>query len=276
MEASKPDILKLNTLVNKLDYFKNKIMSIDYIHDKKEFFDIMKEFRKYIALIEDEKLCDMFYHSKYYYSYKAFFREKNYFYMRAVECVEAFSIMTKWIHWKNSFIDLIDREYIKARYEQKINEMKSLDFSKAKTMLFVWCWPMPETMLFAYENTGIENIIWIDNSNEAVYIAWEMVRSLWLRNISLIHVDWRDYDYKNVDIVYIPWFAFPKNQILDRIVETWKQDVQILVNSSLYMQRMLFDYIWKNHNQRLKIIDKNNHTSSYYRGDIIKLVKYDF
>lgn len=275
METSKSSIDKLNILVNKLEFFKNQIKSIDYIHDKKEFFDIMKDFRKYIAQIKDEELCDMFYHSKYYNDYKKFFRDKNYFYMRSVECIEALSIMTKWIHWNNSFVELIDRDYIKARYEQKVNEMKSLDFSNAKTMLFVWCWPMPETMLFAYENTNIKNIIWIDNSNEAVYIAWEMIRSLWLRNISLIHIDWRDYDYSNVDIVYIPWFVFPKNDILDRIVETWKQDIQILVYSPSYLQKMIFDDI-DNINKRLKVIDKLNIQYEYSNRNMVKLWKYDF
>lgn len=276
MTLSKNDIENMEKLIHNLAEYKKKLMKVNNTHEKKLFFDIMKEFRKYLASITDERLCKMFYHSIQYKKFKDFFREKNYFYMRAIECVEAFSIMTKWVHWKMNFIDLIDKDYIQTRYQKKIKELKSLDFSNAKKMVCVWCWPMPETILFIYENTNIKQIVWLDNSSEAIYIAWEMISSLWLENINLIHINWEDYDYSDADIVYIPWFVYPKNKILDKIVESWKNNVQILVDSSIYLQKMLFDDIWEDYNQRLKIVNIDESDSSYYKQNMIKLVKYSY
>lgn len=276
LKTEESDINNLNILINTLEDYKNQLNETDFVHDKIKFFSIMQDFRKYLASIKDLNLCNLFYHSKSYNKYKTFFRERNYFYMRSVECVEAFSIMTKGIHAEENFSKLIDKEYIHTRYEKKINELRSLDFSKAETMVCVWCWPMPETILFIYENTDIENIIWIDNSSEAIYIAWEMIWALWLKNISLVHIDWEKYDFKDADIVYIPWFVYPKNLILDRIVKTWKKDVQILVDSSVFLQKMLFDDLWNNINQRLKIESITESSSLFYKQEMVKLIKYDF
>lgn len=276
MTFTSKDFDDLQVLIDNLTKYKKKLININSTHDRKQFFDTMKEFREYLACITDEKLCDLFSHSIHYNTFKEFFREKNYFYMRAIECVEAFSIMTKWEHWSSNFIDLIDKDYIQTRYQKKVNELKSIDFTGATNMVCVWCWPMPETILFIYENTEIDNIIWIDNSSEAIYIAWEMIRSLSLENINLVHINWEEYDYSDADIVYIPWFVYPKNPILDRIVETWKDNVQILVDSSLYLQKMLFDDVWEDCNQRLKITNVNKSDSQYYKQNMIKFEKYNF
>ncbi len=74
MKISKSDILSVNDLVKHLEEFRKEIVNIDYIHNKKDFFAVMRNLRRYLVLVENknEKLYDTFLHSKYYKFYQDF------------------------------------------------------------------------------------------------------------------------------------------------------------------------------------------------------------
>ena len=99
----------------------------------------MREFRKYITTINDEKLCDNFKQSKDYEYYCNFFKQYNDYYMRALESAEAVSVITKKNISESNFVDLFDRDYIRQRYLNKAKELQTLDFSCAKKIVMVGC-----------------------------------------------------------------------------------------------------------------------------------------
>lgn len=266
---------KLANLVNNLENYKQKLEKINYTHDKKEFFEVMTNFRRYLLSADEEGLYEVFFHSKHFRKYKDFFTNINNYYLRMLESLQSISIMTRGIHNYRSFSDIIDKDLIKESYEKKAKEIESIDFSEAKQMILVWCGPMPETLLYMYENTNIDNIVGIDNNHEAVFIAGEMINGLNLDKISLYQADGTRFNYKNADIVYLPIFAYPKNKIIKRIVETGKESVQILVNSPVGLANLMYEDFWKIH-PRLKIEYRSDSFSSYLSQEVVKLVKYDF
>ncbi|NDK08528.1 methyltransferase domain-containing protein [Candidatus Gracilibacteria bacterium] len=276
MYISKSDILKLNDLVKNLEEFRQKLTEIDYIHNKKVFFDIMKDLRKYLLTIENQNLYKIFLHSKYYKFYKEFFTNINMYYVRSLESLQSISIMTKGIHNFDSFANLIDKDLIKQSFETKGNEIKSLNItSKTKTMVAVGCGSMPETLLYFYENTNIKNIIGVDYNHEAIFMAGEMISGLNLDKITFHQGDGVDYDYKEADIVYIPIFTSPKNRILNRIIETGKDDVQIIVIVPKGLGNLLYEGVGSV-NQRLKIAYREDAFTKHIAQEVIKFVKYDF
>jgi len=76
---------------------------------------------------------------------------------------------------------------------------------------------------------------------EAIFMAWEMISWLWLNNIDLVQMEWTEYDYSDSDIVYIPLFVSNKEEVLKRIIETWKKDIQILINSPKWLCNLIYD-----------------------------------
>lgn len=79
---------KLDKLVEKLKYFKSKLLELDYTHNQKEYMDVMNEFSSYIRSIKDEELCDIFFHSKYFSMFHLFFKEKSAYHWRSLEASE--------------------------------------------------------------------------------------------------------------------------------------------------------------------------------------------
>jgi len=275
MTINEADLKKIHDLINNLEDYRKKILSIDYIHNKKDFFDIMKKLRKYLASLDNENIYNIFFHSKYHKYYKDFFTDINLYYLRNIESVQSLSIITQWLHNFNSFSNLMDRDMIKQSFESKRNEMKYLNFDNKKTLIMVWSGPMPETLLYIYENTEIENIIWIDISHEAVFLSWEMLNWLNLDKITLHRWDWVKYDYSDADIIYMPLYTYPKDKILERIVETCKPWVQILLSNPKSFWNLLFKWIWSI-TPRLKIVTREDASNTYNAQEIIKLEKYDF
>lgn len=275
MITKKSNLINLKDLLEKLENYRMKLISIDYIHNKIDFFDAMRNLRKYLVSIEDESLFETFHHSKMYRFYEEFFTNINMYYLRSVESIQSISIMTKWIHNFHSFADLMDKEIIKQSFESKWRELKYLDFSDAKTLVMVWSGALPETLLYIYENYDIENIVWVDYNHEAIFMAWEMVSWLNLDKITFYQWNGTIYNYSDADIIYMPLFTFPKEEILDRIVETWKDNVQILITIPKWLWNLLFEGLW-DINPRLKVIDREDVSTSYIAQEVLRLKKYDF
>ena len=53
MEFTEKDIERNKEISNELENFRKKIIDIDYIHNKEEFFEIMRKFRKYLVEINN-------------------------------------------------------------------------------------------------------------------------------------------------------------------------------------------------------------------------------
>lgn len=274
-EYSSNELNKLKLIINELEDFKKDIDNIDYIHNKTHFFDLMKNFRKYIAWLDSE-MFEVFYHSKYFNIYENYFTSTHEYYLRSLESIQSLSVMTKWIHNFASITELLDWDVIKESFNRKAIELESINFENVNNFLFAWCGPFPETMLYVYENTEIENILWLDYNHEAIYMAWEMVNWLSMDNINLKQIDATEFDYKDIDAVSIPLFVNKKSEVINRIIETWKDNIQIIVASPKWFMNLIYKWIWKNLSPRAKITYREDLLSTFVNQEIIKIEKYDF
>lgn len=262
-------------IVNDLKNFEIDIKNVDYIHNKEDFFKIMRDFRKYLVDISEWDNFDIFYHSKHFNYYKSFFSEIHDYYLRSLEAMQSLAVMTRWMHKFDTVLTSLTSELIRESFLRKEKELWTLDFSRIKNFVFAWNGPFPETILFVYENYDIENILWLDYNHEAVFIAWEMINGLWYKNISFKHIDARKFDYSNVDAVSIPLFVPEKNEVIDQIVKTSNDNIQILVTVPKWFLKLIYNDIGEINN-RLKIVDKEDVSTKFAYQEIIKLEKYNF
>lgn len=265
---------KLQKLISELDVFRQKLWKIDYIHNKYEFLQTMKDLRKYLSSCDDDKVTDLFLHSKFYIENVDFFVSMNQYFIRAMEADEALGILSK-NQGDKRVIECMDVDYIIEDYQRKWNDIKDLDIKWDETLVMVWCGPMPETMLYIYENTPIKKVIWVDYNYEAIYIAWEMVRALGLTDIQLTYADGCDFDYSDVDIVYIPSFVEVKSEVMDQIVKTWKKDVQVLVRDIEWMNQLVYRWLSKDINPELKVSSVSTSAWTYHKTKMIKFTRYN-
>jgi hypothetical protein len=266
---------KLYQVIAKLKSFKENLEKIDYTHQREKFFHLMQDFRSYLASLDDEELFKTFWHSKYYDEYQKFFTLQNSYYIRAIESVEAFTLMTKKISHNEKIVNFLDREFIKDRYQRKLDEIALLDLENKKNLAMIGSGPMPETIVFIAENTNISEIIGIDYNQEAIYIGGELINALNIDNVKLVHENAVNFDYSKVDAVHMAIFVAPKNKILKRIVETAPDDVQISVESPVGFLRMLYDEVLPDLHRRLKIIKRETYKNPYMHSELFLFNKHN-
>lgn len=255
---NKNDKAGLEKLIQTLEIHKKQLESCDYIHNKEAFFQYMQEFWEYISQFKNEHLYELFEHTEYYSKNREIFASYENYYVRTLEALESISILTKNVHNNASFVDFFNKRIAKETYLQTSKEIEMADFSNCKTLVMVGAGPLPETILYIYENTNIENIIGLDNNQEAVFMAGEMIRSQNLPRIKFLHFDGTLYDYHDADIVYVANFVRPKKKIFQRIAETAKTNVQIVTRTPVMFGRMLYEDTLPSLHSRLSLIQEGD------------------
>jgi hypothetical protein len=257
-DISLKDKKKLEDFIKKLDVIRKDLKKVDYVNEREKFFGLMENFWKFLRKPKNSKLFKLFEHSKYYNKYKKFFNKMDDYYVRSFEAMEAVNIIAKSYTTPGSFLKLTEQDLTINSYKVVKREIELLDHSNCKTLAMVGSGPLPETILYIFENTNILKIIGIDNNQEAIYLAGEMISSIKKTpRIEFIHYDGLDYNYKNSDIVYIANFVYPKTEVLNRIAKTAKPGIKILIRNPFSFGKMLYDEVnFDKIDPRLTLIQK--------------------
>lgn len=252
----------LQDIYTELDRFKEDIEALS-IH-KNEFFQIMLSFRKFIATVKDNHICDSFFESPRFVDYKIFFQKNNEIYMKGIELLEVKKIL-------EGEITDIEQDHIRHGYKEKHQEINMLKLSKVKSMIVVGSGSLSETMLYCHQQTKIERIIGIDNSSTAIKYSSKLAKFMGMERLEFVHKNAQEYNFRDVDIIYIAGFSYPKNAILDQIYATARSNTQILVDDcSQYLQRVIYNQ-FKIDESQFNTIDINYLNTPYCHKKVILL-----
>lgn len=262
-------------LVQKLDYYRDRITESKRMDTQEAFLAEHLAFRRYLAEVQDVELCEIFFHSSVFDVYAEVFRDFNDHYMRSIETLQAYHIMKNTIHHIDNYESIIDSDQIKARFAAKHTELQWIDWSKGKRVGCVGCGSLPDTILYIAENTPAETVIGLDYSHEAVFIARELLSSVGIDHASMEAVKYSSYSFHDIDIVFISGYTENKSEIIERIAETAPEHVQILVENPIKgMMRLLYDDVAFSHHKRLRITKIVESNYRYAPQQIIKLEKH--
>lgn len=269
---SPQDQISLNKLQNTIESFRQKLAKIDYINNQETFFTEMHNFWNFLGTQRNKKVVNLFLLSKYFHQHSAFFHSMENYYTRAIEAADAFLLITKQLSKNLSFLDVTKSHVSKATYQQTNHEMKMLDLSQCKKMVIIGCGCLPETILYIHDNSSINEIIGIDDNQEAIFVAGEMIRHQNLKNINLLHYNSKNYDYSNVDAVIITNMMKDKKTILKRIASTSKDHIQILARTPILLGHMFYEDASQSLDKRL-YIETSQQVSDYFLEETLLIKK---
>lgn len=225
--------MQLETIIQDLDKFMLTLDSIDYEHDRSGFLEEMLNVRKFAASKVDENVVSELMLSSGYESYKCFFQEANERYLKGIEKAEVERLIS-------SNQSSLDQLHIRQSYLGKQEEITMLDLSKVNSIVIVGAGAFSETALYCHNQTAIERIIVIDNDESAVESGIELAKHLTLDRLEWVHMNAQEYDYSDVDAIYLTGFSFPKNEVLKRVNETSNQGVMVLIENCTHQLQKLF------------------------------------
>ncbi|MFT7184328.1 MAG: hypothetical protein ACI9QC_000667 [Oceanicoccus sp.] len=271
---SQKDSAELTQLIEQFEHFKTLLEECDYTHSEAEYFEIMSNLWSFRSAFDNEKVAEAFCHTEFFQEHKSFFLSHEQYYTRALESAKSISIMTKMASSTNiGIFDLINGDYMQQSYNHVNEELKLIDTKKCKRLVMVGCGPYPETILYLNENIEHTEIIGLDESREAIYMSGKMLESQNLEKIELQSLAGYQFDFTEVDVVHIANFVPSKKKILDRIVETAPDHVQILVRTPQLLGSIFYTDPLTNLNSRLIIVNETI-TNQFFSYKTILLQKF--
>ena len=256
--------MEMKALCESLDGFMGKVDSINLESHASEFFEVMLDFRAFISKEYKEGELDEFFESSNFATYKAFFQQKNVLYLKGVETLE----VEKTLNESNRGID---QAHIKASYLGKNVDFSMLNQSTVRSIAIVGAGSYSETMLYSHNETDVDRVIAIDYDEKAISSAARLAEFMKLDKLTLVHIDAREYDYADLDAIYLTGFLHPKSEILKSIAASAKSGTQILVESCTHhLQKLVYDD-FEIDEAKFKITDAKKIVSPYHYRTVTHL-----
>ncbi len=223
------------SLINELEFNMQYLQETLKQDDFTPFIEGMEDFRFFL-----KKACmltsgfpqvfNQFKEKDKFYLFKTFFESCENFHERLIETMEKDNIMNMDIGY-TSIKDSLSLDYNKKFYNDIINELCGIDeFLKcAKKFIMVGCGSFPLTLLYIKEKYKNLFISGIDNSPEAIINAIELKNKLSLTSIFFEIIDGINYNYCNMDVIFIANLVMPKTKVLKRIAMTCKSGTVVLL-----------------------------------------------
>lgn len=214
-----------------------KMLLSDYIKndDNESFIKQMDEFRAFLknACILSTgyfQLYSKFKEQEEFYNYQDFFMFCESFHERLIEIYEKENIIKSQDNF-SSIKEYLSLDYNKKFYQDISNEFNELDkyMRNSKDFMMVGCGSFPITLFSVCEKYKNLNITGIDSSPEAIINAKELKNRLKYKKVVFEIVDGINYNYINMDTIFIANLVIPKTKVLKRIAMTSKSGTKILL-----------------------------------------------
>ncbi|MDX9913569.1 MAG: hypothetical protein RBS77_03250 [Candidatus Moranbacteria bacterium] len=154
-------------------------------------------------------------------------------------------------------------------------ELSLLDRKLANlNIVMVGCGPYPETLLEIYRNNeDINAAIGIEGRYEVTKLSNKVIAKMlpFAKNIEVRTSAAEAMDYKDLDIIFLANGLIKKDVILQRIHETAKNSVRILVRNPILMGKLLYEDFYTLQSGRLFTVCKSKKASKL--SEIILLRK---
>lgn len=161
--------------------------------------------------------------------FKAYFSgsQKKYLALRefqANEIIEAGDVKLD----STAYMALPD-EFSRSSYNRVEDLTEFVDFSECHRVVMVGCGSLPATLLWLGDHYPDVSYVGLDIENDCVVAASNLIDRLGRRDVSFHLLDGGDYDYSDVDFVYVANHVSPKKKVLSTISATASVGLQVVV-----------------------------------------------
>ena len=107
----------------------------------------------------------------------------------------------------------------------------------------VGCGPLPATLLWLSDHHPDASYIGLDIDDDSVRAASNLFGRLGRRNVTFQLLDGKDYNYQDVDFVYVANHVSPKKNVLEKISATAGFGMQIVVREPTRTGRLFSEAV---------------------------------
>lgn len=229
------------TCVERLISFKNQLSSIP-AQNKQEFALVIEKFWSFLISIQDNHLFAKLQDNRFFPELKKYLANRWHEYISLIEIDIAKNFLETSNKNIQPFSALSAEDYIGVNKELSLIN-KSLT---GLTVIMAGCGPFPETLMEIYKgNPAVKMAIGIEERSNVSQLANKVISKNFpdVKNVKVVNLKAENFDYQDVDIIFLANGLLRKEVILDRIYNTAKDDVKILARNPILMGKLLYEDI---------------------------------
>lgn len=251
--------IKLDEYFKHLTEFDNKLKHISSVGVQKEkFVLVMEELWNFLISIKNEKIVLEIIGDARFKKIQQSLSKTWHEYISLIET----DIAEKYL---SDDANVISSALSEEGYAGVDQELSLLDRKLANlNIAMVGCGPYPETLLEIYRNNeDINAAIGIEGRPEVTKLSNKVIAKMlpFAKNIEVRTSAAEAMDYKDLDIIFLANGLIKKDAILQRIHETAKNSVRILVRNPILMGKLLYEDFYALQSGRLFSVCKSKKAS---------------
>jgi len=126
---------------------------------------------------------------------------------------------------------LLTKLYIAIQDKIIVEEFSSIPIKDGSNVLIIGCGSIPNTVV-SLARIKRWNIVSIDKDKDAVSSANKVIEKYNLKNVQIRHVDGRDVNFEDFDLIVVALGTEPKKEILEKISKDTKKGAYIVCRTA--------------------------------------------
>lgn len=123
-------------------------------------------------------------------------------------------------------------------YQRVADMFDHVDFGGCRQFAMVGCGQLPVTAMHVMDRTGIEDMVLLDISGEAIRAVNALRDTFGWSALKPRLCSGKDFDFSQASIVYVGNMVMPKLDTIDRVLATAPDDVQIILREPYSLGRL--------------------------------------
>jgi hypothetical protein len=240
---------------------------LEHISDQEDFLKTYETFIQELAIIENHAFEPV--NEIIISRYSSFFTscQRRYLMIKEQNAARSFINSTDI---KNGLIkESFNSEFEISSYSRVEDLAQMVDFSSCKKIVMVGCGAFPATLFWIYDHYPGMEYIGIDIDSTSIALASSVSKILNLKKFILKLINGSEYNYSNVDFVYIANQVTPKNEVLRRVMETSNGKIPIVVRNPTPLGKLLAECVLKSSPSNVSFIQAGQASKSFLSQDLL-------
>ena len=159
--------------------------------------------------------------------------------------------------------DLLALPFAGNSYDRVGDLSQKTDFTRCQRAVMVGCGPLPATLFWLYDH--YPNIIYLglDIDAKCVELASQLLNTLDITGIQILHGDGQEFNFSKVDFVFIANQVTPKKAVLSRILDTAEGNVQVVVRDPTPLGRLFAECVRDDLPSGFSVRDEGNESQTF-------------
>ena len=165
--------------------------------------------------------------------------------------------------------DCLEDSFSRSSYQRVQDLRRLLDLSDCRRFVMVGCGAFPATMFWLSDHFPDIDCIGLDIDAETVALAAGLASRLGRSQLRFLSIDGCDFDFSGADFVFVANHVMPKRAVLEQLLRSGKQGVQVVVREPTRLGELLAESVRPDMPAGFSIAESGEDSRTFLSYDLV-------